>query len=260
MNVSVVTKTTFQLMSKPLWPFCMAPATLLFADCCFMYCCCYYIVVVPQVARRVAPCVICFDDAHMNFPNSNTARMSDAGGAAAVAKMAVELQVQLQQLADMQAHLEAAASAQPHQQQQKSIGSSSSSSAAAATSRSSQKGSSSGGGGGSGTEGSALRPVWGFFGCKSKSKKQQEAAAAASKSLEHQQQQQQSAYTKMGGPVVVVFVTQRPGDLDQTLLQQLPVQLLLGLPASDAREDLLMGWLMEREAAVNVQDVEWLAR
>jgi hypothetical protein len=52
----------------------------------------------------------------------------------------------------------------------------------------------------------------------------------------------------------------RPEALDGALLQQLPVQLQLELPAAEAREDLLMGWLMEREAAVNVQDVEWLAR
>jgi hypothetical protein len=52
----------------------------------------------------------------------------------------------------------------------------------------------------------------------------------------------------------------RPDALDGALLQQLPVQLGLDLPCAEAREDLLMGWLMEREAAVNVQDVELLAR
>lgn len=49
----------------------------------------------------MAPCVVCFDDAHMNFPSS-VSRMSDPGGAAAIARMVVELEVQLQQLADMQ--------------------------------------------------------------------------------------------------------------------------------------------------------------
>lgn len=49
----------------------------------------------------MAPCVVCFDDAHMNFP-SGVSRMSDPGGAAATARMVVELEVQLQQLADMQ--------------------------------------------------------------------------------------------------------------------------------------------------------------
>lgn len=52
----------------------------------------------------------------------------------------------------------------------------------------------------------------------------------------------------------------RPDALDGALLQQLPVQLGLDVPSAEAREDLLMGWLMEREAAVNVQDVEVLAR
>jgi hypothetical protein len=59
------------------------------------------------------------------------------------------------------------------------------------------------------------------------------------------------------GAVCLCF---RPEALDGALLQHLPVQLQLDLPAAEAREDLLMGWLMEREAAVNVQDVEWLAR
>jgi hypothetical protein len=49
----------------------------------------------------VAPCVVCFDDAHMNFPSS-ASRVSDPGGAAATARMVVELEVQLQQLADLQ--------------------------------------------------------------------------------------------------------------------------------------------------------------
>lgn len=44
---------------------------------------------------------MCFDDADMNFPSS-VSRMSDPGGAAATARMVVELEVQLQQLADMQ--------------------------------------------------------------------------------------------------------------------------------------------------------------
>ena len=206
--------------------------------------------VLSQVARRVAPCVVCFDDAHMNFPG-NISRMSDAGAAASIARMIVELDVQLQQLADMQVHLETSAS-QPQQQQQKGN---------ATPARRSQKTSS--GGGAASESSSALRPVWGFFGCKSKTKKQQDAADssdAASRAAEQLAQQHAAAYSKMGGPIVVVFVTPKPQSLDEALLQQLPVQLLLDLPASDAREDLLMGWLMEREAAVNVQDVEWLAR
>lgn len=59
---------------------------------------------------------------------------------------------------------------------------------------------------------------------------------------------------------VLPILSCRPEALDGALLQQLPVQLQLDLPATEAREDLLMGWLMEREAAVNVQDVDWLAQ
>jgi hypothetical protein len=166
--------------------------------------------------------------------------------------MVVEAQVQLQQLADMQASLEAAAAQPPH----------SALKAAAA--------SSSGGGGpparrgpvdsGSGADGSALRPVWGFFSSKVKGKKQQQLLGSDGGVDARQAQQQQLSYKKMGGPVVVVFVTQAPEALDRAVLAQLPVQLQLEQPAAEAREELLMGWLMEREAALNVQDLEWLAR
>lgn len=166
-------------------------------------------------------------------------RASDPGGTAAIARMLVELEVQLQRLYDMQAALEAAASQPPPSAQQQQA-----------------NGSSGGGAAGTTSEGSVLRPVWGFFGGKSKSKKQQEAGADGFTPLK----QQQPSYARLAGPVVVVVVTQRPEALDSALLQQLPVQLKLDLPAAEAREDLLMGWLMDREAAVNVQDVELLAR
>lgn len=186
----------------------------------------------------------------MNFP-AGVSRMSDPGGAAAIARMVVELEVQLQQLADMQAQLEASTAQQQRQQSSTGV-------AAATPTRRSQQSS------GGGSDSSALKPVWGLFN-RTKSKKQQDllaaadAAAAAGKGSKEQQQEQQ-AYLKMPGPVVVVFVAQNPEDLDPGLRDQLPVKLLLDLPASDAREDLLMGWLMEREAAVNVEDVEQLAR
>lgn len=111
-------------------------------------------------------------------------------------------------------------------------------------------------------EGSALRPVWGFFG-GGKSRKQQDftAAAGGAAATPSHNTRQQPGFAKLGGPVVVVFVTQQqPEALDSGVLQQLPVQLRLDLPAAEAREELLMSWLMDREAAVNVQDVEWLAR
>lgn len=196
----------------------------------------------------MAPCVLCFDDAHITFPSS-ASRMSDPGGAAAVARMVVELEVQLHQLSDMQASLEAAAAQPPH----------SAVKAAAA-------GSSAGGGSAprrgppdSSSEGSGLRPVWGFFSSKVKGKKQQLLGSDGGAEARQAQQQQQS-YRKMGGPVVVVFVTQAPEALDGAVLQQLGVQLALEQPTAEAREDLLMGWLMERDAALNVQDLEWLAR
>lgn len=205
------------------------------------------------VARRVAPCVVCFDDAHMNFPLS-ASRVSDPGGAAATARMVVELEVQLQQLADMQASLAAAQQA-PRSVQKPSVIGSSSSSRIGTPMRSGK--SSSGGGSGSGGGRSALKkPVWGFFGCKAKSKSKEQSPEEGAQ----QQQQLAGGYARMAGPVVVMFVTQRPDALDGALLQQLPVQLGLDLPCAEAREDLLMGWLMEREAAVNVQDVELLAR
>lgn len=152
-----------------------------------------------QVARRVAPCVVCFDDAHMNFPSS-VSRMSDPGGAASVARMTVEIEVHLQQLSAMQASLEAAAAAAqpqvPHSVQKPTA----SSSGRATPGRSSK--SSSGGGSG---EGSALRPVWGFFGCKAKSKSKEQSPEEVVQKIK----QQQGGYAKMAGPVVVVFVTHR---------------------------------------------------
>jgi len=183
----------------------------------------------------------------MNFPAS-VSRMSDPGGAAAIARMIVEIEVQLQQLTDMQTQLEASTAQQ--QRQQSSTG------VPAAGARRSQRSS------GGGSDSSTLKPVWGLFN-RSKSKKEQDllaaadAAAAAGKASNEQEQQ---AYLKLPGPVVVVFVAQNPEDLDPGLREQLSVKLLLDLPTSDAREDLLMGWLMEREAAVNVDDVEQLAR
>lgn len=149
-----------------------------------------------QVARRVAPCVVCFDDAHMTFPSSMS-RMSDPGGAAAIARMIVELEVQLQQLLDMQSSLESAA-AQPQapQSAQKASG------AGRTTPRRITKSSS---GGGSSGDGSAMKPVWGFFGCKAKSKSKEQSPEEGTR----QKKPQQGGYAKMAGPVVVVFVTHR---------------------------------------------------
>jgi hypothetical protein len=73
-------------------------------------------------------------------------------------------------------------------------------------------------------------------------------------------QQQQPAYASLGGPVVVVFVSRHPEALDPSLLGLLQLRLLLDLPAAESREELLLTWLMEREAAVGVNDVEQLAR
>jgi hypothetical protein len=112
--------------------------------------------------------------------------------------MIVEIEVHLQQLADMQANLEAAA-AQPqvsHSVQKATV----SSSGRATPSRGSK--SSSGGGNG---EGSALRPVWGFFGCKAKSKSKEQSP----EEMVQKKKQQHGGYARMAGPVVVVFVTHR---------------------------------------------------
>jgi hypothetical protein len=183
--------------------------------------------------------------------------------------MVVELGVQLQQLADMQSALEAA-SRQPHQPPPSALkatrpsnsGGGGGGAGAASASRRSQKGGGSSGGGSADSGSGGLRPMWGFFGCKSKSKKQMDLSPD---SPEQQQQQQQQGsgphqFAKMGGPVVVVFVSEEPQLLDGGLLGQLPVSMGLGLPGLEGREELLMGWLMEREAAVNVNDVEALAR
>jgi hypothetical protein len=75
-----------------------------------------------------------------------------------------------------------------------------------------------------------------------------------------QQQQQQPGYASLGGPVVVVFASRHPEALDPSLLGLLQLRLLLDLPAAESREELLLAWLMEREAAVGVNDVEQLAR
>lgn len=214
-----------------------------------------------QVARRAAPCVVCFDDAHVNFPSAAT-RTSDPGGATAIARMVVELGVQLAQLADMQAALEQGRAQQPQQQQGAATASArasnSSSSGGGGASWRSHKGGSSGGGSADGAS-SGLRPVWGFFSSKLKNKKSTDPSSPEQQQQLYEQQQR-GAFSRMGGPVVVVFVAERPQLLDGALLGALPVQLAVELPAAEAREDLLMGWLMEREAAVNVQDVEWLAR
>jgi hypothetical protein len=180
--------------------------------------------------------------------------------------MVVELGVQLQQLADLQSALEAASrQQQPPPSALKASRPSNSTSGgggggAASASRRSQKGGSSSGGGSADSTSSGLRPMWGFFGCKSKSKKQMDLSPDSPE----QQQQQQGVgphqFAKMGGPVVVVFVSEAPELLDGGLLGQLPVSMGLGLPGLEGREELLMGWLMEREAAVNVNDVEALAR
>lgn len=206
-----------------------------------------------KVARRAAPCVLCFDDAHTTFPSS-ASRMSDPGGAAAVARMVVEAEVQLQQLADMQASLEAAAAQPPHS----AIKAAAASSTGGGSTPARRGPVDNGSGGG---DGSALRPVWGFFSSKVKGKKQQQLLGPdGGVDARQAQQQQQPSYKKMGGPVVVVFVNHAPEALDGVLLAQLPVQLRLEQPSAEAREELLMGWLMEREAALNVQDLEWLAR
>lgn len=104
---------------------------------------------------------------------------------------------------DLQAGLAAAAAAQqaPHSVQKPVIGSSS-----RGTPMRSGKSSS---GGGSGGGGSALKkPVWGFFGCKAKSKSKEQSPEEGP---QHPQQQQAGGYARMAGPVVVVFVTHRYG-------------------------------------------------
>lgn len=68
------------------------------------------------------------------------------------------------------------------------------------------------------------------------------------------------AYQQLPGPVVVVFATRHPEALDPALLPLLPTRLLLDMPCPDTREDILMAWLMAKDAAVGVQDVEQLAR
>jgi hypothetical protein len=111
--------------------------------------------------------------------------------------MIIEIEVHLQQLADMQANLEAAAAQlqAPHSVQKPTV----SSSGRVTPGR----GSKSSSGGGSG-EGSGLRPVWGFFGCKAKSKSKEQSPEEVVQKKQHQ-----GGYARMAGPVVVVFVTHR---------------------------------------------------
>jgi hypothetical protein len=71
---------------------------------------------------------------------------------------------------------------------------------------------------------------------------------------------QQPGHASLGGPVVVVFASRHPEALEPSLLGLLQLRLLLDLPAAESREELLLAWLMEREAAVGVNDVEQLAR
>jgi hypothetical protein len=157
--------------------------------------------------------------------------------------MTVELQVQLQALADMQEQLEGTL------QRERQRGGSA--------------GAGGGGGGGGGgdscsTPAASARPKWGFFGGKAKA--QQTQGAEANSEQGPREQQQQPACARLPGPVVVAFVTSRPDALDAGVLAHLPARLLLELPSAEGREELLMGWLMEREAAVGVNDVERLAR
>lgn len=74
------------------------------------------------------------------------------------------------------------------------------------------------------------------------------------------QQHQQPGYASLAGPIVVVFASRHPEALEPSLVQLLHWRLLLDLPSIDTREDMLLGWLMEKEAALGVQDVEKLAR
>jgi hypothetical protein len=60
--------------------------------------------------------------------------------------------------------------------------------------------------------------------------------------------------------VVVIFASRHPEALEPSLLGLLQLRLLLDLPAAESREELLLSWLMAREAAVGVNDVEQLAR
>lgn len=103
---------------------------------------------------------------------------------------------------NLQAGLAAAAAQQaPHSVQKPVIGGSSSWGTPMRSGKSSS-------GGGSGGGGSALKkPVWGFFGCKTKSKSTEQSPEEGTQ----HQQQQAGGYARMAGPVVVVFVTHRCG-------------------------------------------------
>jgi hypothetical protein len=110
--------------------------------------------------------------------------------------------------------------------------------------------------------------VWGFFSKGANSKRQTDPAGQPpplqheqqAQQQQQQQQQQQPAYTRMAGPVVVVFETAAPEALDPALLALLPARLLLELPSAEGREELLLARLMEGDAAVGVSDLERLVR
>ncbi|WIA36054.1 hypothetical protein OEZ86_007412 [Tetradesmus obliquus] len=177
-----------------------------------------------RVARRVSPCVVCFDDAHRSFPAGSRSPSQQ--------RMLVELTVQLQQLADMQQQLQ-------ERQQQRCSGGGSAADAPGLMSPASK----------------GPRPAWGAVqGGKQQQKPEEQVQR------QHSAKQQQPGYASLGGPVVVVFASRHPEALDPSLLGLLQLRLLLDVPAGESREELLLSWLMEKEAAVGVNDVEQLAR
>ncbi|WIA15883.1 hypothetical protein OEZ85_012632 [Tetradesmus obliquus] len=179
---------------------------------------------VMRVARRVSPCVVCFDDAHRSFPAGSRSPSQQ--------RMLVELTVQLQQLADMQQQLQ-------ERQQQRGSGGGSAADAPGLISPASK----------------GPRPAWGAVqGGKQQQKPEEQVQR------QNSAKQQQPSYASLGGPVVVVFASRHPEALDPSLLGLLQLRLLLDLPAGESREELLLSWLMEKEAAVGVNDVEQLAR
>ncbi|KAF8059388.1 hypothetical protein HT031_005193 [Scenedesmus sp. PABB004] len=178
-----------------------------------------------KVARRAAPCVVAFDDAHRSFPaEPRPGSEAGGGGAAARQRLVVELAVQLQALADAQAQLE-----------QRPVGG--------------RQGAGAGSGMASPAPAAAKRPPWGLVGGGGEATPQPRAQA-----------QPRHPPACAHAPVVVVLATRHPEALDPALLAHLPHRLLLDLPAAESREELLSGWLMSRDAALGVPDVERLAR
>lgn len=99
------------------------------------------------------------------------------------------------------------------------------------------------------TQPSARRPQWGKGG-----------TTAQTPSTQQAQPKEQIRPSQQHKGIVVVATTSNPATLDAGVLQAMSMRLMLGLPDASTREELLLSYMIEQEAALSVADMEQLVR